>query len=150
MRIHVFWPTTLHATALVASAALSIWAAIIARTRRGVPGGPAFGWMMLAVALWSVTSALHTLLDDRAVRIVIAKIQYLGVVPVGVLWLLFTTEYSRLGWTRDRLLRAALWFVPVVTLVLAATNEQHYLYWSSITEVPSPTGSRLEYRGGLW
>jgi PAS domain S-box-containing protein len=140
----------LHAAALVASAALTIWAAIIARTRRGVPGGAAFGWLMLAVALWSFTSAMHTLVDDRAIRVVIAKIQYLGVAPVGVLWLLFTTEYSRLVWTRDRLLRAALWLVPIVTLVLAATNEQHYFYWSAITEVPAATGSRLEYRAGPW
>ena len=150
MRIHVFWPTTLHAAALFASAALTIWAAIIARTRRGVPGGAAFGWLMLAVALWSFTSALHTLVGDRALRVVIAKIQYLGVAPVGVLWLLFTTEYSRLDWTRDRLLRAALWLVPAITLVLTTTNEQHYFYWSAITEVPSAAGSRLEYRAGPW
>ncbi len=127
-----------------------MWAAIIARTRRGVPGGPAFGWMMLAVALWSFTSAIHTLIDDREIRVMIAKFQYLGVASVGVLWLLFTTEYSRLSWTRDRLLRAALWIVPIITLVLAFTNEQHYFYWSSITEVPTALGLRLEYRGGPW
>ena len=146
----MFWPTAVHAAALFASAALSMWAAIIARTRRGVPGGPAFGWMMLAVALWSFTSAIHTLIDDRAIRIVIAKFQYLGVAPVGVLWLLFTAEYSRLEWTHDRLLRAALWIVPIITLVLVLTNEQHHYYWSSIGEVPTATGSRLEYRGGPW
>ena len=140
----------MHAAALFASAALSIWAATIARTRRGVPGGPTFGWMMLAVALWSFTSALHTLIDDREIRLVIAKVQYLGVAPVGVLWLLFTAEYSRLDWTRDRVLRAALWVVPFITLALALTNEQHYFYWSSIREVPAATGSRLEYRAGPW
>ena len=48
----LFWPTTAQAAALFASTGLSIWAAEIARTRRGVPGGIAFGWMMLAVALW--------------------------------------------------------------------------------------------------
>ena len=33
---------------------------------------------------------MHTLVDDREARIVIAKFQYLGVAPIGVLWLLFT------------------------------------------------------------
>ena len=150
MGVHVFWPTTAHAVALLVSAALSIWAAIIARTRRGVPGGTAFAWMMLAVGLWSFTSAVHTLIDDRETRVAIAKLQYLGVAPVAVLWLLFAAEYSRRAWTRDRLLRAALWVVPIITLVLASTNEQHYLYWSSIREVPTAIGSRLEYRGGPW
>lgn len=150
MEIPVFWPTTVHVAALFAATALSIWAATIARTRRGVPGGPAFGWMMLAVALWSFTSAIHTLIGDREIRILIAKIQYFGVATIGVFWLLFTTEYSRLSWTRDRLLRAALWLVPAITLVLAFTNEQHYFYWSSIREVPTAMGTRLEYRGGPW
>ena len=150
MEIHVFWPTTVHAAALLAASALAIWAAIVARTRRGVPGGPAFGWLMLAVALWSFTSAIHTLIDDREVRVLVAKFQYFGVAPVGVLWLLFTTEYSRLAWTRDRPLRAALWIVPIVTLVLAFTNEQHYFYWSTITDVPTASGLRLEYRAGPW
>ena len=140
----------MQATALFAAAALSMWAAIIARTRRGVPGGLAFGWMMLAIALWSFTSAMHTLIEDREIRIVIAKLQYFGVAPVGVLWLLFTAEYSRLEWTRDRLLVAALGIVPIITLVLALTNEQHYFYWSSIREVPTAIGLRLEYRGGAW
>ncbi len=150
MEIQVFWPTTVHAAALLAAAALSIWAAIVARTRRGVPGGPAFGWLMLAVAVWSFSSAVHTLIDDREVRVLLAKFQYFGVAPVGVLWLLFTTEYSRLAWTRDRPLRAALWIVPTVTLVLAFTNEQHFFYWSSITDVPTASGVRLEYRAGPW
>ena len=134
----------MQAAALFASAALSIWAAIIARTRRGVPGGPAFGWMMLAVALWSFTSAMHTLIDDREIRVVIAKFQYLGVAPVGVLVAAVHDRIQPAELARDRLLRAALWIVPVITLVLASTNEQHYFYWSSITEVP--TRARLAPR----
>jgi len=86
------------AIALFASTGLSIWAAVVARTRRSVPGGAAFGWMMIAIALWSLTSAIHTLVDDYDTRILIAKFQYLGIAPIGVLWLLFTTDYSRVTW----------------------------------------------------
>ena len=69
MKFHVFWPTTVQAVALFASTGLSIWAAVIARTRRGVPGGTAFSWMMLAVAWWTFTSAMHTLIDDYDTRV---------------------------------------------------------------------------------
>jgi len=146
----VFWPTTLLAAALFASTGLSVWAAVIARTRRGVPGGTAFGWMMLAIALWSLTSAMHTLVDDRAVRITIAKFQYLGIAPIGVLWLLFTTGYSRVAWPGEPLVRVLVWAVPVATLLLAFTNEQHQFHWSSITSVPTASGTRLVYTGGPW
>ena len=144
------WFAILHAAALFASTGLSIWAAVIARTRRGVPGGTAFGWMMAAVALWSFTSAMHTLVDNREARIVIAKFQYLAVAPIGVLWLMFTTEYSRVAWAGDRWLRWMGWLVPVATFAFAATNEQHHFYWSSITEVTTAAGTRLVYQGGPW
>ena len=140
----------MQAAALFASTGLSIWAAAIARTRRGVPGGVAFGWMMLAIALWSFTSGLHTLVDDREVRIAIAKLQYLGVAPIGVLWLLFTTQYSRIAWPAERVLRVLVWAVPVATLLLAWTNEQHGFHWAAITETAPPAGRRLVYVGGPW
>ena len=140
----------MQAVALFASTGLSIWAAVIARTRRGVPGGAAFGWMMLAIAWWSFTSAMHTLIDDYAARVVISKFQYLGVASIGVLWLMFATRYSRIAWPLPRITRVAVWIVPVITLLLAATNERHYLLWASIDEVMTPVGRRLVYRGGPW
>lgn len=150
MSAAVFWQTTLHAAALFASTGLSISAVVMARTRRGVPGSAAFSWMMIAVALWSFTSALHTLVGDTGARILIAKVQYLGVAPIGALWLLFTSHYSRASWPDNRLVRAAVWIVPAITLVLAATNEYHHVYWAAITEVATPLGSRLVYTGGPW
>jgi PAS domain S-box-containing protein len=150
MTFPVFWPTTVQAVALFASTALSIWAAVIARTRRGVPGGAAFGWMMLAIAWWSFASAMHTLSDDFNTRVFISKFQYLGVASVGVLWLLFTTGYSRIAWPQPRITRVLVWIVPVITLVLVATNDQHRLHWSAIEEVMTPIGRRLIYRGGSW
>ena len=148
----MFWQTSLHVAALFASTALSIWSAVIARTRRGVPGGAAFSWMMMAVALWSLASALHTVVSDRDARIVIAKLQYLGVAPIGVLWLLFTSNYSRVAWpiSSDRLLRVAVWAVPLLTFVLVLTNEHHQLHWAAVEEVQTSLGSRLIYRPGPW
>jgi signal transduction histidine kinase len=148
----VFWPTFVHVAALFASTALAIWAAVIARTRRDVPGSAAFSWLMMAVALWSLTSAMHTVVDDREARIVIAKFQYLAVAPIGVLWLLFAGDYSRVAWplASDRLLRVAVWIVPVVTLILVFTNEQHNLHWAAIEAIETPTGSRLFYMAGPW
>jgi PAS domain S-box-containing protein len=140
----------MQAAALFASTGLSIWAAVIARTRRGVPGGDAFGWMMLAIAFWSFTSGMHTLVDDRETRIVIAKLQYLGVAPIGVLWLLFATQYSRIAWPAERALRLLVWLPPAATLLLAWTNEQHSLLWSAIEETTTAYGHRLVYVGGPW
>jgi PAS domain S-box-containing protein len=146
----VSWQTVVHAVALFASTGLSIWAAVIARTRRSIPGGAAFSWLMLAVGFWSFTSAVHALVDARDVRIVVAKFQYLAVAPVGVLWLLFASHYSRVAWIGDRLLKVLVWIVPATTLLLALTNERHWFHWASIEEVRTTSGTRLIYVGGPW
>ena len=146
----VSWPLTIEVAALLASSGLSMWAAVIARTRRGVPGGAAFGWMMAAIALWSLTSALHVLVNDQPARVIIARIQYFGVASIGTLWLLFTSQYSRAPWVSDRLLQTAIWIVPVITLALVFTNERHHLYWSSVTPVATQFSTRLVYSAGPW
>src|SRR5262245_10001211 len=105
--------------------------------------------MMLAVAWWSFTSAMHTLADDFETRVLISKFQYLSVASIGVLWLLFATDYSRVGWPAHRT-RVLIWIVPVVTLLLVATNERHQLHWRAIDEVMTPLGRRLVYHGGSW
>lgn len=146
----MFWTPTLHAAVLFAATGLSIWTAVLARTRRGVPGGAPFGWLMIAVAVWTFTSALHALVPDTGTRVALAKVQYLGVAPIGVLWLLFISAYSGAAWLENRLLRAAIWIVPVTTLALAATNDWHHAYWTAITEVATASGTRLVYTGGTW
>lgn len=146
----MFWTPTLHAAVLFAATGLSIWTAVLARTRRGVPGGAPFGWLMIAVAVWTFTSALHALVPDTGTRVALAKVQYLGVAPIGVLWLLFISAYSRAAWLENRLLRAAIWIVPVTTLALAATNDWRHAYWTAITEVATASGTRLIYTGGTW
>ena len=150
MQPSVFGPPTLQAATLFASTGLSIWAAVIARTRRGVAGGPPFGWMMMAIALWSFTSALHTIVSETDTRILIGKLQYLGIAPIGVLWLLFLSYYGRAEWPANRVLRAAIWIVPVVTLVLAATDDPSHAYWRAIPEVATPFATRLIYTGAPW
>lgn len=142
--------TIVQAALLFASTALSIWAVVVARTRRGVPGGAVFGWMLIAIALWSFTSGIHTLVEDRDARVLISKLQYFGVAPIGVLWLLFATQYSRVSWPAERALRVLVWAIPVATLLLAWTNEQHGFHWSAINEIQTPAGRRLVYVGGPW
>ena len=146
----MYWPSVFQTAALLASTGLSLWGAGVARSRRTVPGGTAFTWLMAAVALWSLTSALGIVVAERDARILISKVQYLGIAPIGVLWLHFTGAYSRVGWLDNRPLRLALWIVPVATVAVAATNEAHLWLWSSIVEVSTPGGVRLVYNGGPW
>jgi signal transduction histidine kinase len=146
----VTWPTPAHAAVLFTSAALAVWAFVVVRGRRSAPGRQALGWLMLAVAHWSVTSGLHALVDSVETRIVLSQIQYLGIAAVSPFWLLFASQYARLSWTADPALLACLWVVPAVTVLLAWTNASHGLIWRDVVPAGSQPGARLIYVHGLW
>jgi PAS domain-containing protein len=140
---------TLFAGTLVVAAGSALWGAVISRKRRGAPGSVPLMWLMLAIAHWCLTSALHTVTPAMAVRVFWAKLQYLAIPSVPPLWLLFALDYGQWrGVSGDRL--AFLWAIPLLTLAMAWTNEWHGWLWSSITPASEAPGVRLVYRYGPW
>jgi PAS domain S-box-containing protein len=144
------WSPALHAIVLMTAAGLAAWAGVVARGRRTMPGGTVFGLAMFAIAYWSVFSAVHAVVDSVSLRLRLAQLQYVGVVAVAPLWLMFSSEYARARWLRDRTALALLWVIPVLTLLVAFTNDQHRLLWASVEPIPVPGGSRLVYHHGPW
>jgi signal transduction histidine kinase len=144
----VTWFVSIHVALLLASSGLAAWAGIVGRGRRNVPGTVAFAWLMFATSYWAITSALHAVVPSFNVRVALAQLQYIGIVCVAPLFLIFASQYSRSGWLRDRALLALLWVVPVVTVVMAFTNSWHHLLWAEIREVDD--GLRLDYIHGPW
>src|SRR6478736_2806756 len=110
------WAFPSYVVALFVATGLSIWAAVIARSRRSAPGSPAFAWLMLIVAHFCLTTALHALVPGTEARLLIAKVRYLAVASVGVLWLLFASGYARVAWMSERNVRIALWILPAISL----------------------------------
>src|SRR5687767_13815579 len=141
-----------HPIALVVSAVLALWVATRVAGRPAVGAGP-FVWLSTAIAIWCLAGAGHSTADGLNVKLLWSKLQYVGIVSVAPLWLLFTAEYASVGWFRQESCRApavrmaALWSVPAVTVVLAATNEWHYAVWSSVTLA---AGGGTVYSHGWW
>jgi PAS domain S-box-containing protein len=144
----VTWFVSIHVALLLASSGLAAWAGIVGRGRRNVPGTVAFGWLMFATSYWAVMSALHTVVPAFNVRVALAQLQYIGIVSVAPLFLIFASQYSRSAWLRDRALLYLLWVVPAVTVLAAFTNGWHHLLWTDIREVGE--GLWLEYVHGPW
>jgi PAS domain S-box-containing protein len=145
----VTWALPSYVIALFVATGLSIWTAVIARSRRSAPGSSAFAWLMLIIAYWCLTSALHALVPETDARIAIAKVRYLAVAVVGVLWMLFASGYARTSWPARADVRALLWVVPGIAVAAAMVNEWHGLIWRDIHSVEAGWGSGLVYTPGL-
>ena len=142
------WAFPSYVVALFVATGLSIWAAVVARSRRSAPGSPAFAWLMLIVAHYCLTTGLHALVPDTEARVLIAKVRFLAVASLGVLWLLFAGGYARVAWASRRDVRAVLWILPAISLAAALSNELHGLIWRSITPVETWWGVGLVYEPG--
>jgi hypothetical protein len=138
----------LHAAVLLTSSALAVWAGVILRRRRTVPGALALGWMMFATAYWALLGALHAVIAPLDVRVAVAQLQYVGIVCVAPLWMTFASQYTRSRWIHDYALVALLWSIPIATLAIAFTNQLHHLLWTDVRPVEGT--QRLQYIHGPW
>jgi signal transduction histidine kinase len=124
---------------LLAAAGGSIWMASVAFARKQLPGGRKFGWLNLAVALWSLVSAAHAFPQTIEAQMVWTRIQYVAIFAVPPLWLLFAAEYLRLGWARRRRARRAVWILPLAGFLAVVTNGAHHLYFTGVDRIAGVT-----------
>lgn len=116
---------------LVVAAILCIAFIVVAAPQRSVPGIRWFAVFMGTLVVWTLGYAAEILLPGMEQKVLAARIQYLGIVLVGIGWLGFTTEYTGLSWWSRRTVALAL-AIPVVTLLLVWTNGLHGWVWSSV------------------
>ena len=126
------WQNSPYAVALILTAAAAGIVVLLAWRRRPAPGAWPTVFLMLAVAEWSLSYALELGSANLGAQIFWAKVQYLGIVSVPVMWLILALEYTGLEkWlTRRTLILLAI--VPLLTLLLVWTNELHGLVWSRV------------------
>jgi len=129
------------------SAALAVWVAMLVQRRPHARAAGPFLWLVAAIAWWCVSGAFHALAGAAAAKVLWAKIQYVGIASVGPLWLLFSTSYADRPWFKDRRRLVALWTIPLLTVLMAATNEWHRAVWPSVS---LDAGGIATYAHGWW
>jgi signal transduction histidine kinase len=112
----------------------------------------AFATVMIGTAVWTLGYSFQFASADIAYKRVWATVSMTGQAVVPVAWCTFALVYAgRDEWlTRSRL--AALWAIPALTVVLAATNGRHGLLWRDMSTAPAADGgySVLAATGGPW
>jgi N-terminal 7TM region of histidine kinase len=121
------WQVTPYSYLLLVAAAISAALVFFAWRRRGTPGAATLAMLMIGVCIWTAGYALELSVADLPTKIFWAKLEYIGIATVPVSWLAFALQYTdregRLT-SRNLVLLSAL---PLVTLLLAWTNEAHGL-----------------------
>ncbi|MBI3760583.1 MAG: PAS domain-containing protein [Chloroflexi bacterium] len=147
----MFPSSLLYALPLLAIAALTGGLAIYVFSRRSsLAGATTFGLLLAALSEWAVAYAFEFLLPALEGKILTAKLEYLGILSVGPLWLAFALRYTQrarwLTWRTQFLLA-----VPgLITFPLVLTNESHHLIWTDVALDPSGFPGLLIGGHGMW
>ena len=146
------WQYTPYAAFLFLAAAVVLGLAAYLWRYRGAPGAVALAAMLAAAGIWDLGAALELSAAGLDGKLLWAKFQYLGIATIAVAWLAFALQYTgRERWlSRGNL--TLLCVLPVVTLLLVATNEAHGLIWPA-TELVREGGIwdlRLAHGAGFW
>ncbi len=103
-----------YSSAYLVNSLLAVAIAIAALRPRHSPGAAAFACAMLAAAVWSVAECFQYGAGTLDSMLFWSKVQYVGIVLIAPLWLLFAVRHtnSRLldGWRAE-----ALWIIPSIT-----------------------------------
>jgi len=116
-----------------------------------VPGATPFSFLMFAFAVYAAGSAFE-LSGGSLQRIVFwVKVEYVGIVLIPPLWLLFALDFTQSRVARPRLL-ALLFLEPALSLGLLWTTELHGLFYARCRlrpEAPFPLVA-IEHGPAYW
>ncbi len=117
--------------------------------RKKVSGALYLSFLMTSLGVWALASGLENLFDQFPTKILFAKVSHLGIQSASPLLFLFVLEYS--GYknriTKKRLI--LLWTIPIIAVILTATNDFHHLIWTRITSSLIKDHSILIYEHGI-
>jgi PAS domain S-box-containing protein len=140
---------TIYSVFFLATSLLSFFVAFLAWQRRMVKGARELTLLNIAAGIWTFWVIFETASSTMEGKILWSKFAYMGAVSTPVLYLIFVLRFTG----KDIFISAKnillLFIIPVITLVLAFTNEQHHLVWSGFSVISEKTNI-MEYYHGLW
>ena len=145
----MYFHITPYAIASATAAIIALTVAIVAYSRRAVPGGTALMAFMLATAVWAGFTAIEYAAIGIPAKVFWAKLEYIGVLTTPVFYLLLALSYNRSDRWLTRRNIALLFIPPAISQLLVVTNDWHGLIWSSFAPAPAEQ-NLIVYGHGAW
>ena len=142
-------PATAFSIVYGAAAVVAFAAFVVMWRRRGALGARPLALMMLAAGIWALADAVELQLPSIDGKRLVSQIQYLGVASAAPFFFHAAMALAGRGQQLSWRLLAAVWAVPLISLVMAWTNPWHRLLWSNILP-PRGDSPFATYEYGWW
>ncbi|QZA81450.1 histidine kinase N-terminal 7TM domain-containing protein [Deefgea piscis] len=141
------WPALVLFSCTIFTLAL----ALLTARRNAFPAKFYYVGMLLSSAWWSGAAGMENWQTAPADKILWAKLAWLGIVTVPCYWTLFVWAYVKGDDRRPTWFgQLALWLMPLLTCLIAFTNDQHHWLYVSTLPVSDAPGAAIRYEHGPW
>ncbi len=145
----MIWQTTPYTIPLIAASAASIILGLHILFRYPWAGNKIGAFAIFANAEWILGYALELASGTLPIMIFWDKVQFGAIIVLPTAWFVYIVYYTgHENWLTRRTVTALI-IVPVITLLLALTNNVHKLIWTSHTLKEGPF-LLLDETYGLW
>ena len=124
--------------------------ALYAWLRRRVRGARWYALLLVAIAIWGACYPIELASSDYALKLLVLKLKYIGVVTMPVAWIGFVMDFTARDAAVIRRVTRAMSLAAGALLLMAWTNEAHGLFWGPLVLQPADGISILIGRGPLF
>jgi len=137
---------------MIAAIVVCLLVLVYAIRHRETTGSSAFIVLMGSVTLWQIAYMMWLLSPNPSVKVLFDKISYIGIVLVAPGWLWFSFQYSGEKKWMSPIRIAIVLIIPLIILLLAWTNEYHWLIWRDYDFYPAGAIllQNVHYGPGFW
>lgn len=140
---------TLYSYIYLATSVVALIVGWLAQNRKSVVGAKELSILTFLVSFCAFILCFESAATSEGTKILLTKISYISVVLIPVYYLLFVLRFTRLIRFKDIERGWMLFVFPIITLLLAYTNEYHQWLWSSYSPI-SPETNIMTYHHGFW
>jgi diguanylate cyclase (GGDEF)-like protein/PAS domain S-box-containing protein len=131
------------------SSAFMITLGVYGLRQRENPSASWFALVASSVLVWSLGCIAEIFAPDVAGKIFWSKVQYLGIATFPAFWLVCVSFFT--GYTKKfRPSFIGLFAIPIITVLVAWSNELHHLLWTNVYMVPERSVSHPTYEYGWY
>lgn len=131
------WQFTPYSVIYLSAAFLSLIIAVIAWKMRPVRATGLFSLLSFSIGIWVTGYFLGFFNKDIGIKFIMLRIEYLGILSSGYLWLLFASTYTHYDKWLKTWVKIALAIIPVLSFIQILTIEYHSFFYKTyfVTQV---------------
>lgn len=135
---------------MVAAFLVSLGLGFFVLRKRKVPGAFPLSLMIFAVSEWTFCYIFEVFSLEFSTKIFWLKLEYFGITFTPVFWLFFAFDYTNNKKHISAINFLYLSIIPLLTILLAFTNDSHHLVWRLIILKNTNGMFLLELSYGMW